>query len=240
MSQAREPGPQATFEREFHPELRRPGRTSPFRQVVLQLEAMIRRLARRIELPEGARALDYGCSEMPYWDLFGAGVEMVGADLPGNPVADVEISADGSVPLEDASFDAILSTQVLEHVEDPVAYLAECRRLLRPDGSLLLTTHGIMLYHPDPVDYWRWTWAGLERIVEEAGFEVVRLDGIMGLASTGLQLFQDGVYHRMAGRRRRRLFALLMQALIGFAARHEPRGHPPHNALVFGLIARRR
>ncbi len=59
----------------------------------------------------------------------------------------------------------MLSTQVLEHVTDPRLYLAECHRVLRPGGPLLLSTHGIMVYHPDPVDYWRWTGAGLQRAV---------------------------------------------------------------------------
>ena len=56
---------------------------------------------------------------------------------------------------------------------------------------MLLSTHGIMVFHPDPVDYWRWTCDGLQRAVREAGFEIVRFEGIVGLAATGLQLFQD-------------------------------------------------
>ena len=55
------------------------------------------------------------------------------------------------------SFDAVLSTQVLEHVADPGALPAERFRVLRPGGRLLLSTHGIFVYHPDPDDYWRWT-----------------------------------------------------------------------------------
>lgn len=225
------------FERELDSHLRAPGRTSPFRHVVIALREAIARLIESLHLREGDRVLDYGCADMQYRDLFPAGVEVVGADLPGNPVADVAIRPDGSLPLEDASFDAVLSTQVLEHVSDPALYLSECARVLRPGGRLLLSTHGIMIYHPDPVDLWRWTWAGLERIVAEAGLEVVRRDDVMGLATTGAQLFQDGVYYRLRGPWRQRAFAFAMQGLIGFVSRFEPGGRPLHNALVFALVA---
>ncbi len=82
----------------------------------------------------------------------------------------------------------VLSTQVLEHVDRPGLYLAECHRVLRPGGRMLLSTHGIMVFHPDPVDYWRWTCDGLQRAVRDAGFEIVRFEGIVGLAATGIQL----------------------------------------------------
>jgi hypothetical protein len=49
------------------------------------------------------------------------------------------------------------------------------------------------MFHPDPTDYWRWTRDGLVRQVEEAGFGVQSVKGVMNLAASGLQLFQDGV-----------------------------------------------
>ena len=90
----------------------------------------------------------------------------------------------------------MLSTQVLEHVSDPRLYLAEAFRVLRPGGRMLLSTHGTFSYHPDPVDYWRWTCAGLRRIVVAEGFEVERFEGIVGMGATGLQLFQESIYYR--------------------------------------------
>ena len=41
---------------------------------------------------------------------------------------------------------------------------ASSRRVTRPGGRVLLSTHGAMVYHPNPVDLWRWTRAGLERL----------------------------------------------------------------------------
>jgi 2-polyprenyl-3-methyl-5-hydroxy-6-metoxy-1,4-benzoquinol methylase len=71
---------------------------------------------------------------------------LTGADLLPRPEGiahQVEwIQADLNVPLPcaDASFDAIISTEVIEHLENPRAVFRELSRLLRPGGSLLLTT----------------------------------------------------------------------------------------------------
>jgi SAM-dependent methyltransferase len=66
----------------------------------------------------------------------------------------------------------VISTQVLEHVPNPAHYVAECFRVLKPGGSLLLTTHGVFHDHGCPYDFQRWTADGLRRLIEESGFRV--------------------------------------------------------------------
>ena len=148
------------------------------------------------DLPESNGDLlvvDLGCGKMPYRPLFeAAGCRYLGADLPGNGIAELTIGDDGRVQFEDGGADVVVSTQVLEHVDEPSAYLAEAWRCLRPGGRIVLSTHGYWMYHPDPGDYWRWTASGLKRTVEMAGFTVVRLSGVVGLGASGLQLLQDG------------------------------------------------
>jgi SAM-dependent methyltransferase len=216
------------------------GRQPPWHRyayIVRELQRAIARLVPLLALGSDGRVLDFGCADMPYRPLFPAGAEYIGADIGGNPKAHVEIAADGTVPgLSDGSLDAILSTQVLEHVTDPGVYLAECERLLRPGGRLLLSTHGLMFYHPDPVDYWRWTCAGLQEQVSRAGLEVVHFEGIMGMAATGVQLVQEAWYYRLP-RRAMPAFALLMQTLAWLADRIAPHGGRELNSMVFALVA---
>lgn len=200
------------------------------------LDAVVTTMVAASGLRPGGRVLDYGCAQRPYERLLPDGVEYVGADLPGNPSADVELKADGTVPLPDASFDVVLSTQVLEHVEDPGLYLAECRRLLKPGGSLILTTHGIMYYHRDPEDYWRWTVPGLSVVVAAAGLEIVDQDGVLGLAATGLQLVQDAWAYKVP-RPLRRAFFLVMQAMIRLADRRQTPQTRSQNGMVIAVRA---
>jgi SAM-dependent methyltransferase len=115
------------------------------------------------------RVLDVGCGERPYEPLFTPYAESyAGVDPVENPRADLRAAAE-ELPLADASVDVSLCIQVLEHVDDPRAVVSELARVTAPGGRVLLSTHGVMVYHPNPVDRWRWTHEGLERLFEEVG-----------------------------------------------------------------------
>jgi SAM-dependent methyltransferase len=121
-----------------------------------------------------SRVLDYGCGGSPYRPLFGS-CTYDRADLAGGPDLNFEYGADSRLPCEVSGYDCVLSSQVLEHVLMPNVYLAECYRALKPDGVLLLSTHGLFEDHACPYDFWRWTGFGLQRLIEEAGFKVDRI-----------------------------------------------------------------
>ncbi len=163
---------------------------------------------------ERIQLADYGCGTKPYISLFAdPNIDYLGIDLAWNPHADIIVGADSKIQHPDSQIDVVLSTQVLEHVEDPEGYLREAYRILKPNGTLLLTTHGYWMYHPDPTDYWRWTSTGLRKIVERNGFEVIAFRGIIGRAAMGLQLFQDGLLFKLPAFLRP-LLTLPMQVLI--------------------------
>jgi SAM-dependent methyltransferase len=143
-------------------------------------------MAGRLAAP-GKVALDFGCGAKPYATLFTTrGVGYVGADLAssdgdgGGPAPDVAIRADGTIAAPDACADFVVSFQVLEHVRDLDTYLAEAHRVLRPDGTMLLSTHGTWLYHPHPEDHRRWTREGLIGDLAVRGFEVVECVPVVG------------------------------------------------------------
>jgi SAM-dependent methyltransferase len=114
------------------------------------------------------RVLDVGCGIRPYEYLFTPSVaEYVGVDI-ANPRADLEGTVE-DIPVPEGSFELVLCTQTLEHAIDPARAVQELRRVVAPGGRVLVSTHGVQVYHPNPVDLWRWTHAGLERLFRENG-----------------------------------------------------------------------
>jgi 2-polyprenyl-3-methyl-5-hydroxy-6-metoxy-1,4-benzoquinol methylase len=99
----------------------------------------------------GERVLDLGCGEGRFADaLMAAGARVLAADVaaeplrraretyPGLELALLEDETRWSLP--DAAFDVVWAGEVIEHVADTQGWLSEVRRLLRPNGRLLLTT----------------------------------------------------------------------------------------------------
>ncbi len=81
-----------------------------------------------------------------------------------------------AIPKEDASFDAILCTEVLEHIPDPNAALKEFKRLLRPGGTLILTAPFCSMTHFAPYHFSTGFSAFYyRRFMEDLGFDIREL-----------------------------------------------------------------
>lgn len=72
-----------------------------------------------------------------------------------------------------AHFDAIVIIEVLEHVVDPLRAAAEVQRLLKPGGSLVLSTPFIFPLHDRPHDFFRYTKYGLSSLF--SGLEALEI-----------------------------------------------------------------
>jgi SAM-dependent methyltransferase len=131
------------------------------RELVLKVAGVVR-----------GRLLDYGSGAAPYRAYFKHCTEYVAADVTPGPNIDRLLEPDGSTSEPADAYDFVLSTQVLEHVKDAEGYLAECYRILRPGGRLLLTTHGMVEEHGCPYDFHRWTCRGLENLAIAQGFTI--------------------------------------------------------------------
>ena len=141
-----------------------------------------------------------GCGPKPYYPFFAERAsEYVGVDVVAHAAADL-VGPVEALPVDDASFDLVLCTQVLEHCDDPGARVAELRRVTAPGGRVLASTHGVQVYHPSPQDYWRWTHVGLRRLFEEgADWGSVDVAAAVGTASTLAMLL--GTYVEIGLRR---------------------------------------
>jgi SAM-dependent methyltransferase len=146
----------------------------------------------------GKRVLDVGCGVKPYYPFFAAAASYVGVDVQENRNADVHGAVE-ELPLEDGAFDVVLCTQVLEHVDDPARAVRELLRVTAPGGRVLASTHGVMLYHPNPQDLWRWTHTGLERLFRDAGFADVTVRPGAGSAEA-LAMLAGNYLHLLAKR----------------------------------------
>lgn len=164
------------------------------------LASWLRSQAAALEGRAPVRILDVGCGVKPYYPFFAAVVsEYVGVDVVENPAADLLGSVE-SLPVGDATFDVVLCTQVLEHCDDPALAVRELRRVTAPGGRVLASTHGVQVYHPSPVDYWRWTHEGLRRLFEQnASWTSLRVEAGAGTASALAMLL--GIYVEIALRR---------------------------------------
>ena len=142
------------------------------------------------------RVLDYGSGTRPHAELFRHVDVYHGADFPDSQHrVDIPLNVDGTLPVEADQYDAVLSFQVLEHIENVKLYLDECYRVLRPGGVLMLTAPGIWSYHPCPKDLRRWVHDGLRYEMMFSGFTNIEVTpatwGIRALLQLTVMLLRD-------------------------------------------------
>ena len=202
-------------------------------------------------IPAEGRILDAGAGEQPYRDLCAhltyvsqdfceydgrgddRGLQMdswgpKGLDIVGD-IADI--------PEPDASFDAILCTEVLEHLPDPQRALDEFARLLRPGGKLILTAPFCSLTHFSPFHFA----SGFNRYFYShhlaiRGFDVVELTAngnyFEFLAQELRRLPEVAEQH--AGKRFGRVEHFALRLMLRFLARSSERDESSNELLCFG------
>lgn len=158
-------------------------------------ELAFRCLAEAAPAHARGRLLDLGCGAKPYQAIFAPfvashyGVDFKGtADLHYGDATKADLFVDGAetgLPAE--SFDTLLCTQVLEHVFETDAFVAECHRLLAKGGKGIFTVPFLWQCHAEPNDFYRFTRYSLQKIFERRGFRVVELRPVGGAYAALIQ-----------------------------------------------------
>ncbi|MGD0913593.1 MAG: class I SAM-dependent methyltransferase [Terracidiphilus sp.] len=142
------------------------------------------------KLPAGIDILDAGCGEQKYraacphlhyftqdFAQYTGGHDGIAYSCETWKYGELNYTCDiTAIPAPDGSFDAILCTEVFEHVPDPLTAMREFTRLLRPAGTLIITVPFCAPEHQKPYFFY----AGLsdewfERACKEHKLELVEL-----------------------------------------------------------------
>jgi len=144
---------------------------------VVERDAWVARQAE--SLPAGSCILDAGAGSCPYRSLFAHCdykaqdfTSLQGEQLSGGEYGTIDYVCDiAAIPVEDATFDAVLCSEVIEHVPDPVAVMAEFGRIIKPGGRLILTAPLGSGIHQEPYHFYGgYTPFWYEKVLSEKGF----------------------------------------------------------------------
>jgi SAM-dependent methyltransferase len=136
-------GRQAFAERRFH------GAWTPSRFDVTRAARMRELLARDV----AGRLLDVGCYDgqliarvaPPHCWLAGVDISLAALrQARARGVRGVRAQVEATLPFADACFSTVIAAEVIEHVFDTEAFLADLRRVLAPGGRLLITTPNLV------------------------------------------------------------------------------------------------
>ncbi len=191
-------------------------------------------------LKDGAHILDAGAGQCQYRNLFrhcvyktqdfaeyGGTTSGPASEKWNYGIIDY-VSDISAIPVDDESFDAILCTEVLEHLADPISALKEFGRILRPGGRLFLTAPLASGLHQEPFHFYGgFTPHFYAKYLPASGIELVEICPIGGLLRhTGQSAYRIGVL--LGGKRAsaRRIFLrfVLMYWLPKVLARLEDDG----------------
>lgn len=143
----------------------------------------VERVAR--SLPAGTLLLDAGAGECVYKRLFPhcvyKAIDLAVGESRWNYGSLDYVGPLHDMPIETAAFDAVLCTQVLEHLEWPRESVQEMHRVLKDGGKLFVTVPMAQNEHQAPHDYFRYTSFGLASVCRQAGFSSVEIEPFGGL-----------------------------------------------------------
>jgi SAM-dependent methyltransferase len=125
---------------------------------------------------------------------------LVHLDVVPHPSCDCIADA-RRLPFAAGAFDLAVSQETVEHVDDPFLAVREMVRVVRPGGKVYLQVPFVIGYHPGPEDYWRFSRAGVEALLRQAGIPAAQIDLAVGPATGFYRIaveFLAGIAGRLA------------------------------------------
>nr|WP_172834073.1 class I SAM-dependent methyltransferase [Nitrospira japonica] len=129
-------------------------------------------------ISKGSTVLDLGGHRPPRrgrFDIDRYGLSVRSANISVSRRPDVQTDA-SRLPFLTESFDAIICSELLEHVPEPLPVLREVHRTLRPHGVLLMSVPFLFHIHADPHDYGRYTDQYWKENLDRIGFRDVVIE----------------------------------------------------------------
>lgn len=129
-------------------------------------------------LKEGADVLDIGGKNKNKRGCFDIGVYNLNvkySNIEQSTEPDYLCDA-ANIPVAENSFDGIILSEVLEHIENPIDVLREIYRILKPGGLLLMCTPFMFLIHADPFDFARYTDQWYYNKLTSLGFKDIKIE----------------------------------------------------------------
>lgn len=123
-----------------------------------------------------AEFLDIGAGDCRFRELImDKGYDYKSLDFPNSNTDEIYdfVPENGTFPIQDSRFTYILCIQVLEHVDNPFLFLEEVARILKPGGTIYLTTNFIFPLHYSPKDGFRFTIDAINSLAISVGLNVL-------------------------------------------------------------------
>ncbi len=152
------------------------------------------------------KILNIGCGARKINDK-----RLVNIDITNYPIVDMIASAD-SIPLPDSSAVGAILDNVLEHLSNPQASIAEVKRLLASGGTVYIATPFMYPFHSSPYDYTRWTLGGLYELLGD-GFEIIE-SGVRGGPCSALTSFLSHFFSIIFAFGNKTLWAILFNVFM--------------------------
>ena len=119
------------------------------------------------------RVLDLGAGSAKYKELIASKTESyLACDAVKNENID-DVCDVLNLHYPEESFDTVISTQVMEHVKNPLLMASQINKVLKTGGKVILTAPLLIPMHSDPDDYFRFTKNGLVEIFKQSGFAII-------------------------------------------------------------------